>query len=110
MKLTGRDIEVIGILMAGREAMTCTQIVNAGGGGITQSTAQASLRKLTTDGLVDVQGITHSGNVLSRTYAATAAARDAVLKDLADRYRMVSGAVSPEELMAAIREEGTGHV
>jgi Uncharacterized protein conserved in archaea len=75
MKLNARELEVLKILHESDRALTSTEIVNSGTE-LTQSTVQAVLRKLLTNELIEVQGITYSGNVLSRTFCPTAKSRD----------------------------------
>lgn len=70
MKLNPRELEVLKILHESEKALTSTEIVNSGEE-LTQSTVQAVLRKLLVTELVEVKGVTHSGNVLSRTFSAT---------------------------------------
>ncbi len=101
-KLNDRDIEVIGIILAAGQPLTSTQIVNAGQE-LTQSTVQAVLRKLLAVGCIEVQGITYSGNVLSRTFAATAAAKTMILENFAEHYRKISGIISMQEAVEALR-------
>ncbi len=62
MKLNPRELEVLKILHESERALTSTEIVNSGAE-LTQSTVQAVLRKLLANELVEVQGVTHSGNV-----------------------------------------------
>lgn len=59
-----RELDVLEVLWNTNTEMTATDIVNTRKG-LTQSTVIAVLRKLTSDGLVDVAGVTHSGKVLS---------------------------------------------
>lgn len=70
MKLNQRELDIIKILNSSDQALTSAQIVN-GGEGLTQSTVQAVTRKLMAAGQIEVQGITYSGNVLSRTFGLT---------------------------------------
>ena len=75
MKLNPRELEVLKILHENERALTSTEIVNSGEE-LTQSTVQAVLRKLLAAELVEVQGVTHSGNVLSRTFGATSKSKE----------------------------------
>lgn len=101
MKLSNRELEVMGILGTAGRDLTSTEIVNAGQE-LTQSTVQATLRKLSSAGYVEAVGVTHSGNVLSRTFAITDQGKAALLEDLVDRYRKISGAVSVQEVVDAL--------
>lgn len=83
--------------------MTSSEIVNAGTG-LTQSTVQAVLRKLLAAGLVDVQGVTHSGKVLSRTFGATTKSREVVLRKFLDEYRRFRTIISKKVAIASMFE------
>ncbi len=86
MKLNPRELEVLKILHETNRAMTSTEIVNSGEE-LTQSTVQAVLRKLLAAELVEVQGVTHSGNVLSRTFGATEKSKDVLTEKFLNDYR-----------------------
>lgn len=103
-KMNEREMEVLNVLFASGVAMTSSEIVNAGGD-ITQSTVQTVLRKLLKDRLVEVTGVTYSGNVLSRTYVATDAAKVALLEDFKYRYKRIKGFMSPKELVKYLNQE-----
>ncbi len=98
-----RELDVLKILWEHDEPMTATDIVNKGEG-LTQSTVTAVLRKLLRKKLVEVAGVTHSGKVLSRTYRTTPVARQSVLEYFTEIYRQFRSVVTPEELLAAIKE------
>ncbi len=98
-----RELDVLKILWEHDEPMMATDIVNAWGKELTQSTVTAVLRNLLRAGLVEVAGVTHSGKVLSRTYVATPAARKAALEYFAEIYRQFQSIVTPEELLEAIK-------
>lgn len=86
MKLNPRELEVLKILHDSDRALTSTEIVNSGAE-LTQSTVQAVLRKLLANELVEVQGVTHSGNVLSRTFGPTAKSRDVLTDKFLQDYK-----------------------
>ena len=86
MKLNPRELEVLKILHESDRALTSTEIVNSGAE-LTQSTVQAVLRKLLANELVEVQGVTYSGNVLSRTFGPTAKSRDVLTDKFLQDYR-----------------------
>lgn len=100
--LNTREIEVLGILAAAGQSQTSTQIVNASEE-LTQSTVQSVLRKLLAAGHVEVQGITHSGNVLSRTFAVTAAGKAAVLEDFVDYCHKISSIINAQEAVKLLQ-------
>lgn len=83
MKLNPRELEVLKILHENEKAMTSTEIVNSGEE-LTQSTVQAVLRKMLAAELVEVRGVTHSGNVLSRTFSATDKSKDILIQKFLD--------------------------
>ena len=62
-----RELDVLNILFASESEMTSTDICNVQRD-LTQSTVIAVLRKLLIDGLVEVAGVTHSGNCLLYKY------------------------------------------
>ena len=103
-----RELDVLKILWEYDEPMMATDIVNAGGKDLTQSTVTAVLRKLLRAGLVEVAGVTHSGKVLSRTYITTPAARQAALDYFTEIYRQFQSIVTPDELLIAITSNKTG--
>lgn len=86
MKLNPRELEVLKILHASETPLTSTQIVRAGED-LTQSTVQAVLRKLMANEMIEVQGVTHSGNVLSRTFGATEKSKDILTQRFLDSYK-----------------------
>ena len=98
-----RELEILNILWGSDKALTSTEIVDAGKG-LSQSTVQAVLRKLLKDGLVEVDGITHSGNVLSRTYRPTEKSREVVLRQYVEQYKGISNIVSKGEVIKALEE------
>ncbi len=103
MKLNNRELEVMGILGSAEGPLTSTEIVNAGKE-LTMSTVQAVMRKLLAAGYVEAVGVTHSGNVLSRTFVITDGGRAGLLEDLVNHYRKISGAVSVQEVVAALQQ------
>ena len=98
-----RELEILNILWGAGNALTSTEIVDAGKG-LSQSTVQAVLRKLLKDGLVEVDGITHSGNVLSRTYRPTEKSREVVLRQYVEQYNAISNIVNREEVIKVLKE------
>jgi predicted transcriptional regulator len=100
-RLNVRELDVLNILWKHDEAMTAIDIVNEKNG-LTQSTVTAVLRKLLKAGLVKVEGVTHSGKVLSRTYRPTEASRDIILENFTEDYRSFTNVISESSLCAAI--------
>jgi DNA-binding MarR family transcriptional regulator len=100
-RLNVRELDVLNILWKHDEAMTAIDIVNEKNG-LTQSTVTAVLRKLLKAGLVEVEGVTHSGKVLSRTYRPTEASRDIILENFTEDYRSFTNVISESSLCAAI--------
>lgn len=103
MKLNPRELEVLKILHETDRALTSTEIVNSGTG-LTQSTVQAVLRKLLAAELVDVQGITHSGNVLSRTFGPTEKSKEVLKEKFFHDYRCFRTIISKRAALAGMFE------
>lgn len=103
-----RELEILNILWNSETALTSSDIVEEGNR-LSQSTVQAVLRKLLKDGLVTVEGVTHSGNVLSRTYRPTEASRDVITKQFVNNYSGISSIVSKENIFAAMLQMETDH-
>lgn len=101
-----RELDVLNILWKAEQPMMATDIVNVGEG-LTQSTVTAVLRKLLHAKLVEVDGVTHSGKVLSRTYRPTEASRDVILEDFTVSYTNFQAIISKGALMAALLETNT---
>lgn len=101
MKLNPRELEVLKILNDSDRALTSTEIVN-GGAELTQSTVQAVLRKLLAAELVEVQGVTHSGNVLSRTFGPTKKSREVLTQKFFEDYRAFSSIISKTQALAGM--------
>ncbi|MCM1120743.1 MAG: MarR family transcriptional regulator [bacterium] len=101
MKLNPRELEVLKILHDSDRALTSTEIVNAGAE-LTQSTVQAVLRKLLAAELVEVQGVTHSGNVLSRTFGTTAKSKEVLTQKFFDDYKAFSSIISKTQALAGM--------
>lgn len=93
MKLNQRELEVLRILHATEQPLTSTQIVRAGEE-LTQSTVQAVLRKLMANDMIEVRGVTHSGNVLSRTFGATEKSREILTQRFLESYKNYRNVIS----------------
>lgn len=100
-RLNPRELDVLNILWKSDEAMTSTDIVNEMRG-LTQSTVIAVLRKLLKEGLVEVDGVTHSGKVLSRTYRPAASSRDVIMDHFAADYASFKEVVAQSDICSAI--------
>ena len=98
-----RELEILNILWGSDKALTSMDIIEAGKG-LSQSTVQAVLRKQLEGGLVEVDGVTHSGNVLSRTYRPTEKSKEVVLQQFVEQYKGISNIVSREEVIKALEE------
>ncbi|MDE7223962.1 MAG: MarR family transcriptional regulator [Acetatifactor sp.] len=103
MRLNPRELEVLKILHENDHALTSTEIVNCGKE-LTQSTVQAVLRKLLAAELVEVQGVTHSGNVLSRTFGPTEKSREVLIQKFLDDYRAFRTIISKVSAIAGMFE------
>ena len=96
-----RELEILNILWNSEDAITSSDIVEAGNR-LSQSTVQAVLRKLLKDGLVLVDGVTHSGNVLSRTYKPAEASREIITEQFVNNYSGIQNIVSKQSIFAAM--------
>jgi len=96
-----RELEILNILWNSDEALTSSDIVEAGNR-LSQSTVQAVLRKLLKDGLVLVDGVTHSGNVLSRTYKPAESSREIITNQFVNNYSDIQNIVSKQSIFAAM--------
>lgn len=103
MRLNPRELEVLKILHENDRALTSTEIVNCGAE-LTQSTVQAVLRKLLAAELVEVQGVTHSGNVLSRTFGATEKSKEVLTEKFFHDYRCFRTLISKKAALAGMFE------
>lgn len=98
-----RDLDILNILWSTDKPLIAIDIVNQRKE-LTQSTVTAVLRKLLKKGLVQVEGFTHSGRVLSRTYRPTEASKAAILDYFVEQYSYFSKVIAPEELYNAIKK------
>lgn len=109
MKLNPRELEILRILHSSDKALTSTQIVKSGeANGLTQSTAQVVLRKLIAAELIEVRGITHSGNVLSRTFGVTEKSKEVLTKRFLEsfgNYRSIISLRDAVEGMLNVEED-----
>lgn len=101
--LTQRALDILNILWTNGEEMSSTDISDSMKG-LTQSTVIAVLRNLVSLGYVEAVGVKHSGKVLTRTYIATDAAKEAVKHYFASYFQNVSGIVSLSEVIMCIIE------
>lgn len=110
MKLNPRELEVLKILHENERALTSTEIVNSGEE-LTQSTVQAVLRKMLAAELVEVKGVTHSGNVLSRTFGPTAKSKEVLVEKFLGDIKNFHTIISKTDILAGLLEldeEGPG--
>ena len=98
-----RELEVLKILHENERALTSTEIVNSGEE-LTQSTVQAVLRKLLAAELVEVQGVTHSGNVLSRTFGATSKSKEVLTEKFLGDIRSFHSIIDKMDILAGMME------
>ena len=103
MKLNPRELEVLKILHENDRALTSTEIVNAGNE-LTQSTVQAVLRKMLAAELVEVQGVTHSGNVLSRTFGATPKSKEVLTEKFLGDIKSFHSIINKLDVLAGLME------
>lgn len=106
MKLNPRELEVLKILHETERPLTSTEIVNSGAE-LTQSTVQAVLRKLLANELVEVQGVTHSGNVLSRTFGATEKSKEVLIEKFLQDYKSFRSIISMQTAVAGMLDQNS---
>jgi len=107
MKLNQRDRDVLRILHSSDQALTVTQIVKSGYG-LTQSTVQAVIRKLLSAGLIEVQEIKYSGNVLCRAFCTTEKSKEILnqwLLDIIKEYKRIIGIRAVVQGMIELEED-----
>ena len=97
-----RNLDVLNIMYQTEKPMTSMDIVNQKAD-LTQSTVMSVLRGMLKKELVEIADVVYSGNVLSRAYRPTPAAKAAILEYFTGLYGYFSSVVSPEELLEAIR-------
>lgn len=103
MKLNPRELEVLKILHESERPLTSTEIVNSGAE-LTQSTVQAVLRKLLATELVEVRGVTHSGNVLSRTFGATDKSKEILTQRFLEELKNFRTIINKVEVLSGMLE------
>lgn len=97
-----REIEVLNILYGSEKPMISLDIVQAGNN-LSQSTVQAVLRKLLNEGFIEVDGIAHSSNVLSRAYKPTEKSKKIILQQFVDQYKTINNITSINEFIEALK-------
>lgn len=97
-----REMEVLNILHGSEKPLMATDIVNMHIH-LTQSTVTAVLRKLLHEELIKIDGVTHSGKVLSRTYKVTPKAKEYVLNHYKDVYKITNNIVSAQEIAEVLK-------
>lgn len=101
--LNQRELDVLEILWKAGEPLIATEIVVGDRSReLTQSTVTAVLRKLLNGGLVEVDGVKHSGKVLSRCYKPTEKSKEAILDNIAMMYESVKSIVTVDEVKARL--------
>lgn len=100
-----REVEILNILFSSEVALASLDIIEAGNK-LSQSTVQAVLRKLLQEGLVMVEGVTISRNVLSRTYRPTEAARELIKQQYLEGYKAIMHIVPVNEIIQELMKKG----
>lgn len=98
-----REIEVLNIVCGANEPLTSTNIVNRKEE-LTQSTVIAVLRKLEANELVMIDGLTHSGKVLSRTYIPGPNAKKYLKDYYLKEFEMTKNILSPDDLLEVVSQ------
>ena len=100
-----REREILNVLSESPDPMTSTQVCDAKRS-FTQSTVIAVLRKLLHMGLIETQGVTHSGKVLTRLFAPTPKAKEAVIAHYLAELEETRGIVTADEIRDAALAAG----
>ena len=95
-----REREILNVLSESPEPLTSTQICDARKN-FTQSTVIAVLRKLLGQDLIETRGVTHSGKVLTRLFAVTPKAKEAVIAHYLKEMEETRGIVTADEIRDA---------
>ena len=97
--LTPKDIEVLNIMWGEKDAMLASDIGSKNG--LAPSTLGAVIRKLCTNGLIDVAGVSYLYKAPARTYRPLPKSKDEVIEYMLDEMDKVKNIVSLEELLEA---------
>lgn len=104
-RLSERERTILNMLCAAARPMISQDII-AENKKLSQSTVQATFRRLLGRGLIEVAEIAHSGNVLSRAYMVTEKAKEEVLLYVIEEYLQIRDILSVSEyIMALIKAE-----
>ena len=104
-RLSGRERLILNTLCSAGCPMI-TQDISEENKYLSQSTVQATIRKLLNRGLIEVAGVTHSGNVLARAYVVTEKAKAEILLYVIEEYQQIRDILSVSEyIMALIKAE-----
>ena len=97
-----RELEVLNIIFASGKPMTSSDIVRCNLE-LTQSTVIAVLRKLSALEMVSVDGVTHSGKVLSRQYVPGPKAREKIENYYLKEFEKTKDILSANDLLELIK-------
>ena len=97
-----REVEVLDIICGAENPLTSSDIVDQKKG-LTQSTVIAVLRRLMSEKVVEVAGVTHSGKVLSRTYIATDLAKAAVREHYMNLFQQTKNVLTSTEMKEIVK-------
>lgn len=97
-----REQEILNILWASDHEMSSLDIVETSS--LSQSTVQAVLRKLLKENLIEVVSITHSSNVLTRTFKPTLKSKELILHQYVGQYAIIQNIISLEEVIECFKK------
>lgn len=100
-QLTKKAAYVLGILIEAEKPMIASEIV-ASDDSLNINTVQNVLRSLMKSGYIEVADIVYSGNVLCRSYRATAAARQFCIEDFANQFQNLRKTVPVPVIFSAL--------
>ena len=96
-----REQEILNILWASDHEMSSLDIVETSS--LSQSTVQSVLRKLLKENLIEVVSITHSSNVLTRTFKPTLKSKELILQQYVGQYATIQDIISLEEVIECLK-------
>ena len=96
-----REQEILNILWASGREMSSLDIIEISS--LSQSTVQTVLRKLLKENIVEVASITHSSNVLTRTFKPTQKSKELILQQYVNQYATIQNIVSLEEVIDSLK-------
>ncbi len=102
-KVTSRELDVLSVLCGSEKNLTASEIVEKNSN-LSINTVHTVLREMLRSGHVEVAAIVQSGNVLGRSYVATAKARELITQHFITQHKAIARSVPPDMLFSAMLE------